>query len=82
MTLSNLKRKSAKVLRILLSIIFRLSKETLAKSKFNKINNNRKSYTQASKFNIENIIHIKNIFPKLSTKKVIEINNIVNNKMG
>lgn len=31
---------------------------------------------------MENIICIKDIFPKLSIKKVIEINNIINNKTG
>jgi len=31
---------------------------------------------------VENIICIKDIFPKLSIKKVIEINNIINNKIG
>jgi len=31
---------------------------------------------------VENIICIKDIFPKLSIKKVIEINNIINNKTG
>ena len=31
---------------------------------------------------MENIIYIKDIFPKLSTNKVIEINNIINNKIG
>jgi len=31
---------------------------------------------------VENIICIKDAFPKLPTKKVIEINDIVNNKTG
>jgi len=31
---------------------------------------------------VKNIICIKDIFPKLSIKKVIKINNIINNKMG
>ena len=82
-TLSNLKGKSTEVLRILSSISPRPSKETLAKSKFNKkINSNKKSCTQASKSNVEDIIHIKDVFLKLPTKKVIEINDIVNNKTG
>jgi len=82
-TLSNLKGKSTEVLRILSSISPRTSKETLAKSKFNKkINSNKKSCTQASKSNVEDIIHIKDVFLKLPTKKVIEINDIVNNKTG
>jgi len=75
--------KSAKVLRIPTSIPSRLSKKILVKSKFNKkINSNKNSYIQTSKSNIENIIYIKDIFSKLPTKKVIEINDIVNNKMG
>ena len=31
---------------------------------------------------MEDIIYIEDIFLKLSTKKVVEINDIVNNKMG
>jgi len=31
---------------------------------------------------MKNVIYIKDIFPKLPTKKVIEINDIVNNKAG
>jgi len=31
---------------------------------------------------VEDIIHIKDVFLKLPTKKVIEINDIVNNKTG
>lgn len=73
MTLFNLKKKSTEVSRI----SPRLSKKTLNKLKFNK-----KSYVQASKSNIENIIYIKDTFLKLPTKKVIKINNIVNNKIG
>ena len=79
----NLKEKSAQVSRIPPSISPRPNKETLAKLKFNKkINGNKKSYTQTSKSNVENIICIKDAFPKLPTKKVIEINDIVNNKTG
>jgi len=69
-TLSNFKEKSTELSRI----SSRLSKETLDKLKFNK-----KSYAQTSKSNMENIIYIKDAFPKLPTKK---INNIVNNKMS
>ena len=76
----NLKEKSAQVSRIPPSISPRPNKETLAKLKFNKkINSNKKSYTQTSKSNVENIICIKDAFPKLPTKKVIDI---VNNKTG
>jgi len=70
MTLSNFKGKSTELSRI----SPRLSKETLDKMKFNK-----KSYAQTSKSNMENIIYIKDVFPKLLTKK---INNIVNNKIS
>jgi len=83
MTLFNLKRKFTEVLKILSSISLRLSKETLAKLKFNKkINSNKKSYIQASKSNIEDIIYIKDVFSKLPTKKVIETNNIINSKIS
>jgi len=55
----------------------------LAKSKFSKnVNNYKKSYAQASRSNVEDVIHIKDAFPKLPTKTVIEINDIVNNKAG
>ena len=83
MTLFNLKRKFTEVLKILSSISLRLSKETLAKLKFNKkINSNKKSYIQASKSNMEDIIYIKDVFSKLPTKKVIETNNIINSKIS
>ena len=38
----------------------------------------RKSYAQASKINVEDIIHIKNSFPTLSPKKIVEVSNILN----
>ena len=41
--------------------------------------NNKKSYTQTSKINVEDVLHIKNAFPTLSSNKIIDINNI-NNK--
>jgi len=82
-TSSNFKKKSTQVSRILPFILSRLSKETLAKSKFNKkTNNNKNSYAHTLKSNVENIICIKDAFLKLSTKKVIKINNIINNKIG
>ena len=40
--------------------------------------NNKKSYVQTSKINIENIIYIKNVFLNTSSKKIVEINNIIN----
>jgi len=38
----------------------------------------RKSYAQASKINVEDIVHIKNMFPTLFPKKIVEVNNIIN----
>ena len=43
-------------------------------------NGNNKTYVQASKNNIDNIIKIKDVFPKLLAKKIIKIHNLVNNK--
>jgi len=54
------------------------SKESLAKLKQLKPptgTNNKKSYAQASKLNVENIIYIKDAFPSLSLKKIMEVNN-------
>ena len=49
----------------------------------NKTNNTKKSYIQAFKNNIKDIIYIKENFLKLPTKKVVEVNDIINNnKMG
>ena len=74
-TSSNFRKKSTEISRISPFILSRLSKETLAKSKFNKkINNNKNSYAYTSKSNVEKIICIKDAFLKLSTKKVIKIN--------
>jgi len=57
-----------------------LSKEFLAKLKLNnKTNNTKKSYMQAFKNNIKDIIYIKEVFLKLPTKKVVKINDIINN---
>jgi len=38
----------------------------------------KKSYTQASEINIEDIIYIKDMFLTLTPKKIIEVNNIIN----
>ena len=38
----------------------------------------KKSYIQASKLNIEDIIHIKYMFLTLTSKKIVEISNIIN----
>jgi len=37
-----------------------------------------KLYAQASKISIKNIIYIKDMFPTTSSKKIVEINNIIN----
>ena len=51
----------------------------MAKSKFFKKNTiAKKSYTQASKSSINNIVKIKDTFPKLPTKKVVKVNDIIN----
>jgi len=47
-------------------------------NKLNLPNNNKKLYAQASKISIKDIIHIKDVFPTISPKKIIEINNIIN----
>ena len=51
-------------------------------SKSKKINSTKltikKSYTQASEINIEDIIYIKDMFLTLTSKKIIEVNNIIN----
>ena len=38
----------------------------------------KKSYTQTSKINMKDIIHIKDIFLTLTPKKIVEVNNIIN----
>jgi len=58
-----------------------LSKESLVKLKQSKLptrTNNKKSYAQASKLNVKDIIYIKNAFPNFPLKKIIEVNNILN----
>ena len=80
------KVKQADISRISLSILPRLSKIHLEKSKFYKKNpvsklnssSSNKSYAQASKSNINEIIKIKNAFPKLFSNKILEIHNIIN----
>ena len=42
------------------------------------VKNDLKSYTQASKINVEDVICIKDTFPTTSPKKITEINNIIN----
>jgi len=61
----------------------RLSKSTLAKSKYYKktqsLDSKTQSFTQTTKSNIKDILKIKSIFLKLSARKIIEIYNIANN---
>jgi len=81
------KVKQADISRISLSILLRLSKSHLEKYKFykknpvSKLNSSlsNKSYAQASKSNINEIIKIKNAFPKLSSNKVFKIHNVITN---
>jgi len=56
-----------------------LSQNSL-KSKENNltITTTRKSYAQASKINVEDIVHIKDSFPTLSPKKIVEVSNVLN----
>jgi len=57
------------------------SSPSLAKLNISKLTdpiNNKKLYTQASYTSVEDIIHIKDVFPTASPKKIIEINNIIN----
>ena len=50
----------------------------LIKSKSTQFIDNKESYAQASKINVEDIIHIKDIYITLSPNKIVEINNIIN----
>jgi len=40
--------------------------------------NNKESYAQASKINVEDVTHIKDTFLTVFSKKIAEINNIIN----
>jgi len=75
------KRKPANISKAPLPIHPKPSKSVLAKSKFYKGDQmtRPKSYTQASKGNINEIIKIKDAFPKLSPKFFLEIYKIINN---
>ena len=80
------KEKKANIFRIPSLIPPRPSKSILAKSKFyntdlSLLSNSKpyvKSYVQASKRNINDIIKIKEAFLKLSSNKVLEVHNIIN----
>ena len=41
-------------------------------------NNSKKLYVQALKLNVDDIIHIKDTFPSLLSKKIVQVNNILN----
>ena len=80
----SINKKKTEVSRIPSLLFSRLSKTILDKSKFYKknqsANGNNRTYTQASKNNVDNIIKIKDTFSKLLAKKIIEIHDIVNSK--
>ena len=38
----------------------------------------KNSYAQTPKINIKDIVHIKDMFPTLTLKKIVEVNNIIN----
>jgi len=80
------KEKEANISRIFPPIPPQLSRSILEKSKFFKINQSissskdkKPSYVQAFKGDINDIIKIKDIFPKLLVNKVLEIQKIINN---
>ena len=79
-----MKKNKVDVLRIPL-ILPKPSKSILAKLKFyknllqdSKSKPKDKSYTQASKGNVDKIIKIKKVFPKLSSNKVLEVQEVIN----
>ena len=51
--------------------------QKLSNSSESNMNNIKKSYTQASKINVEDIINIKDMFLMLSPKKIVKVNNII-----
>ena len=65
-------RNQSKVSKILPPISPRPNAETLAKSKYIQ---NKRTFAQAAKKNVKNILKIKEAFPSLLSKKVIEIHN-------
>lgn len=81
-----LKEKKVDISRIPSLIFSRPNKSILTKSKFYKKNqsstlelkSNNKSYVQASKSNISEIIKIKEAFTKLFSNKVSEIHRVIN----
>jgi len=88
MSSSKLKDKVAEIVKLPPSIPACPPKEVLEKSKFiskgNKsrktVNTNvRKSFTQATSFNVSDILKLKESFPSLLAKKIEEIHKIINN---
>ena len=82
---NKLSSKKVDVLRIPPLILPKPSKSILAKLKFyknllqdSKSKPKDKSYTQASKGNVDKIIKIKKVFPKLSSNKVLEVQEVIN----
>jgi len=75
------KRKLANILKVPPPIHPKPSKSVLAKSKFYKGDQmtRPKSYAQASKGDVNEIIKIKDAFPKLSPKIISEIHKVINN---
>ena len=75
------KRKPANISKASPPIHPKPSKSVLAKSKFYKGDQmtRPKSYAQASKGNVNEIIKIKDVFPKLSPKFFLEIHKVINN---
>ena len=54
-------------------------KPKLSPTSFSQPNNNsKKLYVQALKLNVDDIIHIKDTFPSLLSKKIVQVNNILN----
>jgi len=55
----------------------------LAKLKISSIRNKVNSkllYTQASKYNLNNIVNIKEVFPNLFVNKIAEVQKVIDNK--
>ena len=77
------KDKQANISRIPSPILPRPSKSILTKFKYYKksqsSNSKTKSFTQATKGNLEDILKIKDAFPKLLSSKIIKLHNVTNN---
>jgi len=80
-----MKENKVDVSRIPSLILSKSGRSILAKLKFyknlshdSKSKPKDKSYTQVSKGNIDKIIKIKKVFPKLSSNKVLEVQEVIN----